>query len=74
MLLELERECLEAYKRKVDQANQCRARLRKAVADSEAEIANICSAMGERPLHTRQVRMDEINNFLIYLFDFERIF
>lgn len=54
MLLELERECLEAYKRKVDQANQCRARLRKAVADSEAEIANICSAMGERPLHTRQ--------------------
>ena len=29
MLLELERECLEVYKRKVDQANQCRAQLRQ---------------------------------------------
>ncbi|XP_052211040.1 65-kDa microtubule-associated protein 3-like [Diospyros lotus] len=54
MLLELERECLEAYRRKVDQANQCRAQLRKAIADSEAEIAFISSAMGERPLHARK--------------------
>ncbi|KAF7153693.1 hypothetical protein RHSIM_Rhsim01G0147600 [Rhododendron simsii] len=54
MLLELERECLEAYRRKVDQANECRARLQKAVADSEAEVAYICSAMGERPLPMRQ--------------------
>ncbi|KAI8572606.1 hypothetical protein RHMOL_Rhmol01G0212600 [Rhododendron molle] len=54
MLLELERECLEAYRRKVDQANECRARLQKAVADSEAEVAYICSAMGARPLHMRQ--------------------
>lgn len=63
MLLELERECLEAYRRKVDQANKCRARLQKAVADSEAEVAYICSAMGERPLHMRQVRMDKITHF-----------
>nr|XP_027110444.1 65-kDa microtubule-associated protein 3-like [Coffea arabica]XP_027110445.1 65-kDa microtubule-associated protein 3-like [Coffea arabica] len=54
MLLELERECLEVYRRKVDQANKCRAQLRQAIADSEAELAAICSAMGERPVHIRQ--------------------
>ncbi|XP_022890286.1 65-kDa microtubule-associated protein 3-like [Olea europaea var. sylvestris] len=54
MLLELERECLEVYRRKVDQANKCRAKIRQAIADSEAELAAICSAMGERPVHIRQ--------------------
>ncbi|XP_076953992.1 65-kDa microtubule-associated protein 3-like [Bidens hawaiensis] len=54
MLLELERECLEVYRRKVDLANKCRAHLRQAIADSEAELAAICSAMGERPVHIRQ--------------------
>ncbi|KAF7820689.1 65-kDa microtubule-associated protein 3-like [Senna tora] len=54
MLLELERECLEVYRRKVDQANRSRAQLRQAIADSEAELAAICSAMGERPVHIRQ--------------------
>ncbi|KAK4740688.1 hypothetical protein SAY87_024276 [Trapa incisa] len=54
ILLELEEECLEVYRRKVDQANRSRARLRQAIADSEAELAVICSAMGERPLHIKQ--------------------
>ncbi|KAI4347450.1 hypothetical protein L6164_008263 [Bauhinia variegata] len=54
MLLELEQECLEVYRRKVDQANRCRAQLRQVIADSEAELAAICSAMGERPVHIRQ--------------------
>uniref|UniRef100_A0A2C9UMH5 Uncharacterized protein n=1 Tax=Manihot esculenta TaxID=3983 RepID=A0A2C9UMH5_MANES len=54
MLLELEQECLEVYRRKVDQANRNRAQLRHAIADSEAELAAICSAMGERPVHMRQ--------------------
>lgn len=56
MLLELERECLEVYRRKVDTANKCRAQLRQAIADAEAELAAICSAMGERPVHIRQVK------------------
>lgn len=56
MLLELEQECLEVYRRKVDQANHSRAHLRQAIADSEAQLAAICSAMGERPVHIRQVR------------------
>ncbi|CAI9774090.1 unnamed protein product [Fraxinus pennsylvanica] len=54
MLLELERECLEVYRRKVDQANRCRAQIRQAIAESEAELAAICSAIGERPVHIRQ--------------------
>ncbi|CAK9318343.1 unnamed protein product [Citrullus colocynthis] len=54
MLLELEQECLEVYRRKVDQANHSRAHLRQAIADSEAQLAAICSAMGERPVHIRQ--------------------
>ncbi|KAJ8506185.1 hypothetical protein OPV22_007071 [Ensete ventricosum] len=54
MLLELEQECLDVYRRKVDQANRCRAQLRQAIADSEAELAAICSALGEPPVHIRQ--------------------
>ncbi|KAI6672217.1 hypothetical protein NL676_000123 [Syzygium grande] len=54
MLLELEKECLQVYMRKVDQANCYRAQLRQKIADSEAELAAICSAMGERPVHIRQ--------------------
>ncbi|KAL3645237.1 hypothetical protein CASFOL_010417 [Castilleja foliolosa] len=54
MLFELEQECLEVYRRKVDQANKSRAQLRQAIADAEAELAAICSAMGERPVHIRQ--------------------
>uniref|UniRef100_A0A2N9GG61 65-kDa microtubule-associated protein 3 n=1 Tax=Fagus sylvatica TaxID=28930 RepID=A0A2N9GG61_FAGSY len=54
MLLELEQECLEVYRRKVDLANRSRAQLRQAIADSEAELAAICSATGERPVHIRQ--------------------
>lgn len=76
MLLELERECLEVYRRKVDQANRCRAQLRQAIADAEAELAAICSAMGERPVHIRQVS-DLIRTYLVYVyafFDFESSF
>ncbi|CAK9161044.1 unnamed protein product [Ilex paraguariensis] len=54
MLLELEQECLEVYRRKVDQANKNRAQIRQTIAEIEAELAAICSAMGERPVHIRQ--------------------
>lgn len=56
MLYELEQECLEVYRRKVDKANCSRAQLRQEIADSEAELTAICSEMGERPVHSRQVR------------------
>ncbi|PIN15460.1 hypothetical protein CDL12_11895 [Handroanthus impetiginosus] len=49
MLFELEQECLDAYRRKVDQASHCRAQLRQAVADAEAQLADISAALGDRP-------------------------
>ncbi|KAE8717461.1 65-kDa microtubule-associated protein 3 [Hibiscus syriacus] len=54
MLLELERECMEIYRRKVDQANLSKAHIKKTIADYEAELAAICAAMGERPVHIWQ--------------------
>ncbi|KAK6142893.1 hypothetical protein DH2020_023241 [Rehmannia glutinosa] len=51
MLFELEQECLDAYRRKVDQASRCRAQLRQAVADAEAQLADIYAALGDRPVH-----------------------
>uniref|UniRef100_A0A803KYW3 65-kDa microtubule-associated protein 3 n=1 Tax=Chenopodium quinoa TaxID=63459 RepID=A0A803KYW3_CHEQI len=54
MLLEIEQECLEVYTRKVDQAYQYRAQLRQAIADAEAELAQIFSSLGERPINIRQ--------------------
>ncbi|KAL6557229.1 hypothetical protein OROMI_017579 [Orobanche minor] len=55
MLLELEQECLDAYRRKVDHANRCRAQLRQAVADAEAQLADIYAALGDRPVHTNKI-------------------
>ncbi|PVH38225.1 hypothetical protein PAHAL_5G202500 [Panicum hallii] len=73
MLLELEQECLEVYRRKVDLANRCRAQLRQAIAEAEAELAGICSAMGEPPIHVRQSDQklhglrEELNAIVPYL-------
>ncbi|GJY68613.1 65-kDa microtubule-associated protein 3-like protein [Tanacetum coccineum] len=54
MLYELEQECLEAYRRKVDQASSVRAQLKQAVADSEAKLGHICASLGERCLPMKQ--------------------
>ncbi|XP_040246772.1 65-kDa microtubule-associated protein 3 isoform X1 [Aegilops tauschii subsp. strangulata] len=54
MLLQLQQECLDAYRRKVDQASRCRAQLRQAIADAQAELAAVCSAMAESPALVRQ--------------------
>jgi hypothetical protein len=62
-LLELEQECLDVYRRKVDQANRCRAQLRQSIAEAEAELAGICSAIGEPPVHVRQVRSSSLHNY-----------
>uniref|UniRef100_A0A0D3GAJ4 ATP synthase subunit beta n=1 Tax=Oryza barthii TaxID=65489 RepID=A0A0D3GAJ4_9ORYZ len=78
MLLELEQECLEVYRRKVDQANRSRAQLRQAIAQSEAELAAICSAMGETTVHVRQSNQkacglrDELGAILPYLEEMKR--
>ncbi|ERN01616.1 hypothetical protein AMTRI_Chr10g229070 [Amborella trichopoda] len=48
MLLQLEQDCLDVYKKKVDQASKSRARLLQSLADSKAELANLLSALGEK--------------------------
>lgn len=59
MLVQLERECLEAYKRRVDQASHNRNLLRQAVAECRAELAVICSAMGERMTPIKKVSLSK---------------
>ncbi|XP_042015541.1 65-kDa microtubule-associated protein 3-like isoform X2 [Salvia splendens] len=54
MLFELEQECLDAYRRKVDHANRSRAQLRQTVADAEAQLADISAALGDRPTHIKK--------------------
>ncbi|KAI5057547.1 hypothetical protein GOP47_0027562 [Adiantum capillus-veneris] len=53
MLLELEQECLEVYRRKVDWANCARASLHQLLADMHSEIVALATALGERPPMTQ---------------------
>ncbi|KAG0500314.1 hypothetical protein HPP92_000386 [Vanilla planifolia] len=48
MLFQLEQECLDVYKRKVDQASKSRALLLKQLADSRAELAGLLAVLGEK--------------------------
>ncbi|XP_010252611.1 PREDICTED: 65-kDa microtubule-associated protein 1 [Nelumbo nucifera] len=48
MLLQLEQECLDVYKRKVDQAAKSRAQLLQALADAKSELSSLLSALGEK--------------------------
>lgn len=47
MLLDLERECLEIYRRKVDEAANAKARLNQSIAAKEAEFAMLMATLGE---------------------------
>ncbi|MQM06083.1 hypothetical protein Taro_038899 [Colocasia esculenta] len=47
MLLQLEQECLDVYKRKVDHASKSRAHLLESLADSKSELDNLLSALGD---------------------------
>ncbi|KZV46420.1 65-kDa microtubule-associated protein 6-like [Dorcoceras hygrometricum] len=47
MLLELERECLEIYRRKVDEAANEKTRLHQCIAAKEAEVCMLMAALGE---------------------------
>ncbi|KAK4343981.1 hypothetical protein RND71_037075 [Anisodus tanguticus] len=48
MLLQIDQECLDVYKRKVDQAVKSRAHLLQALADAKAELSRLLSALGEK--------------------------
>ncbi|KAJ1259882.1 hypothetical protein BS78_10G189900 [Paspalum vaginatum] len=47
MLLQLEQECLDVYRRKVDQASSSRTRLLQQLANSKSELTRLLSALGE---------------------------
>ncbi|RAL37779.1 unnamed protein product [Cuscuta campestris] len=48
MLLQLEQDCLDVYKRKVDQAMESRTHLLQTLADCKVELARLQSALGEK--------------------------
>ncbi|KAJ8760889.1 hypothetical protein K2173_021927 [Erythroxylum novogranatense] len=52
MLMELERECLEVYKRKVEEAANAKASLHQSVAAKEAELATLMAALGELNIYS----------------------
>ncbi|MQL85487.1 hypothetical protein Taro_018010 [Colocasia esculenta] len=53
MLFELEKECLQVYRRKVDGASNTKARLHQSVAAKEAELAALKASLGEHSHHAQ---------------------
>jgi Ase1/PRC1/MAP65 family protein len=53
ILEELEQECQEVYRRKVNSANMSRIQLHQALAESEAEFTNLLLSLGERSFPAR---------------------
>ncbi|CAI8617017.1 unnamed protein product [Vicia faba] len=51
MLMELERGCLDIYRRKVDEASNTKAHFHQSVAAKEAEIATLMASLGEHDIH-----------------------
>ncbi|CAL0308912.1 unnamed protein product [Lupinus luteus] len=48
MLLQIDQECLDVYKRKVEQAANSRAQLRQSLSDAKLELSSLLSALGEK--------------------------
>ncbi|KAK9074620.1 hypothetical protein SSX86_007218 [Deinandra increscens subsp. villosa] len=57
VLVDLEQECLQVYRRKVDNVNKSRARLHQELADSEAQFTHLLLSLDERSLPTRREKM-----------------
>lgn len=53
ILLDIEQECLEVYRKKVDYANMARSRLHQELAESESEFTQLLLSLGERSLPER---------------------
>ncbi|KAI3995601.1 hypothetical protein MKX01_023346 [Papaver californicum] len=48
MLLQLEQECLDVYRRKVEKASKYKADLHQFLAEADSEVANLVSALGDQ--------------------------
>ena len=51
MLLQLEQECLNAYKQKLGESTRSRDRLLQTLDDSRAELTNLLSTLDEYSFH-----------------------
>ena len=49
MLLQLEQECLDIYRRKVEKTKKYRADLRQTLNEAEIEVSNLASTLDEQP-------------------------
>ncbi|VAI74368.1 unnamed protein product [Triticum turgidum subsp. durum] len=58
ILEELEQECQEVYRRKVNSANMLRIQLHQALAESEAEFTNLLLSLGERSFPGQPEKMN----------------
>ncbi|KAL8157662.1 65-kDa microtubule-associated protein 6-like [Apium graveolens] len=67
MLLDLERECLEVYRRKVDEAANTKARLHQSVATKEAELATLMAALGELNIQATKKNATTLKDQLMLL-------
>ncbi|XP_072980179.1 65-kDa microtubule-associated protein 6-like [Typha angustifolia] len=54
ILLEIERECLEVYRKKVDEASKTKAQLHQTVAAKEAEVAAFMACLGEDMVQSKK--------------------
>ncbi|KAJ0987293.1 hypothetical protein J5N97_005649 [Dioscorea zingiberensis] len=52
MLLDIERECLEVYRKKVDEASEAKAWLHQTVIAKEAELAALMATLGEHTMYS----------------------
>ncbi|KAL3830714.1 hypothetical protein ACJIZ3_019516 [Penstemon smallii] len=52
MLMELEQECLDIYRRKVDEAANAKACLHQSIAAKEAELAMLMATLGDINVHS----------------------
>lgn len=55
VLLEIEEECLEVYRGKIDEAKKFRVWMQQQIAKFRAEFADTCYVMGEQPPRVRLV-------------------
>lgn len=65
MLLQLEQECLDIYRKKVEKTRKYKADLHQSLVESEAEITNIVSALGEHASFSRVCFFYMINILLL---------
>lgn len=58
MLFEIEQACVEVYRRKVDEAIKCKAQLQAEISRTQAQISDICFALGEQLPHVSKHCLD----------------